>query len=244
MKRLFFILASIVLVSSCLDDGSSTTSEYTLVADFQYGAGVSFKSDSTWFNPQSPEGFGYDALNFYYKLDANKVMHEGGFILSCAQMPASGNTERLPNDWRAYVTTGTQPIDNIYTVYCQNSDSALMPEHDIKFAYKENGTCTMIGCYMVNTVSVVNAVKEHFKTGDRLSVKMTGFLDGTKTGDVEFVLADYSAQKDSIVSRWTPVALDGLGSVDYVDFEVVTTNPNVPTSFCMDEFSATVEISY
>ena len=244
MKRLFFILTSIILVSSCLDDGSETTSEYTLVADFQYGAGVSFKSDSTWFNPQSPEGFGYDALNFYYKLDAGKVMHEGGFILSCAQMPASGNTDRLPNTWRAYLTTGTQPTDNIYTVFCQNSDPALMPEHDMKFAYKANGTCTMVGCYMVNTVEVVNAVKEHFQVGDRLSVKMTGYLEGTKTGETEFVLADYSAQKDSIVSRWTPVELNKLGKVEFVDFEVITTNPNVPTNFCMDNVFATIKVTY
>ena len=66
MKRLLFIIISIILFSSCgFDDGSGTTTQYTLTATFQY-KGVAFRPDSTFVNTSTPKGFGYDALNDKY----------------------------------------------------------------------------------------------------------------------------------------------------------------------------------
>jgi hypothetical protein len=57
-------------------------------------------------------------------------------------------------------------------------------------------------------------------------------------------LAEFTEKKDSIVSVWTPFELKKLGSVQYVDFEVISTDPGVPTCFCMDSMVAEVEIKY
>ena len=82
MKRIFFIIFSLIMVSSCLDDGSGTTQRYQGRADFEYGAGAQFLPDSTFFNTRTPDGFGYDALNFYHQLDPGKIRVDGGFTLS------------------------------------------------------------------------------------------------------------------------------------------------------------------
>ena len=122
-----------ILVSSCFDDGSGMRQTYTKTADFQY-TDISFFSDSTFFNTVTPEGFGYDVLNFYHLLDPGKVRVDGGFMLSCLEMPFSGNTEGMNNTYRTYLTNMTKKYSNIYTVYVQ-SDPAFMPEHDIQFPY-------------------------------------------------------------------------------------------------------------
>ena len=243
MKRILFILFSLIIVASCLDDGSGTTQSYTATANFQY-AEVPFASDSTFFNPQSPEGFGYDVLNFYHQLDGGKTKVEGGFILSCLEMPLSGKTEGLKNTYRCYLAPMKDRFPNIYTVYRQNENGSFMPKHDIQFPYKNTGKCSLTGCFVTNTVEVVDSIKAHFKLGDRLSVKAIGYLDDQKTGEVEIALADFSAQKDSIVSLWTPFELKKLGYVDFVDFEVISTNPNVPTYFCMDNMIYNAEMNY
>ena len=243
MKRILFILFSLVMVSSCLDDGSGMTQSYTATADFQY-AQIQFPADSTFFNSTTPEGFGYDVLNFYHKLNGPKTGVDGGFILSCLEMPKSGNTEGLNNRYRCYLPNLSQPFPNIYTVYHQNPEPALMPEHAIMFPHKNIGTCKLEGCFVTNTVEVAEAIKANFKTGDRLTLRATGYLDGQKTGSVEINLADYSAQKDSIVSRWTPFELEDLKLVEHVDFELISTNPAIPAYFCMDSVVYTAELNY
>ena len=81
-------------------------------------------------------------------------------------------------------------------------------------------------------------------TGDRLTLKATGYLNGIKTGEESIALAEFTAKKDSIVSTWTKFDLSGLASVDFVDFEVVSTREEVPAYFCMDDFVASVTVSY
>lgn len=243
MKRLFFILLSFILVSSCLDDGSGMSQSYTNTADFQYTQ-IQFLPDSTFFNTTTPDGFGFDVLNFYHLLDPGKIWVDGGFILSCLEMPLSGNTQDLDNTYRCYLKDLEKQFSNIYTVYNQNPDEALMPEHGIHFPYTSNGSCILNGCFITNTVEVADYIKENFETGDRMTLKATGYLNGNKTGETEFLLADFSAEKDSIVSIWTPFELEKLGSVEYVDFEIVSTKEGAPAYFCMDNLTYSVEISY
>lgn len=247
MKRLFFILAALVLVASCLDDGSGNRTQYTLTTTFQY-QGLDLGSDSTYFSTTTPEGFSdpNGLLNFYHQLDADAVWFDGGFILSNYEMPASGVTSGLNNVYRVYLDSQANKnmAGNIYTVYHQNPDPALMPKHDMEFPFVANGRCTMLGCFITNTVQVADAIKENFTDGDKMTVKVTGFLNGEKTGEAEFTLAEFTPEKDSIVSRWTRFDLDKLGSIQYVDFEVITTNPAVPAYFCMDSMGTDIELVY
>lgn len=241
MKRLFFILIALASFSSCLDDADMFSS-FVLEATFQYDE-VDFRADSTYFNINDARGFGYNVLNFTHKLDESKSHFLGGFLISSAEMPKSGNTENLNNTYRAYLSDNVLP-GNIYTVYYQNSDASLMPEHDIEFPYHANGTCAMNRCYLTNTVQVADYVRQNFKVGDKLSVKAVGYLSGVKTGEAEMALAEFTAQKDSIVSKWTAFDLSKLGSVDCVDFEVISSDPAVPAYFCMDSVVASITIYY
>ena len=83
-----------------------------------------------------------------------------------------------------------------------------------------------------------------FVDGDKLTLKATGYLDGVKTASAVIDLAEFSAQKDSIVSTWTRFDLGALGNVDYVDFDVISTKEDMPAYFCLDGFVASVTISY
>lgn len=242
MKKILILFFAAVCAASCLDDGSGMGQKYTLGATFQYPS-VKFNPDSTFVNYKDTIGFGFDALNFYHHLDAGLSKAEGGFTLSCAEMPKSGVTEGLFNTYRAMVPTGMDK-GNIYTVFYQNSDPGKMPEHDVEFSATKFGTCKMVGCYVTNTVEVVDYVKQNFVLGDRLSLKAVGYLNGQKTGEAEMSLADFSAQKDSIVTRWTVFDLGKLGMVEHVDFEITSSNADVPAYFCMDSMVAEVTLEY
>jgi hypothetical protein len=159
---------------------------------------------------------------------------------------ATSEVSGLNNVYRVYLDekANKNMKGNIYTVFYQNPDSALMPEHNVEFPFVKNGSCTMLGCFITNTVQVADAIKEKFTIGDKMTVKATGYLDGQKTGEAEFTLAEYTDQKDSIVSSWTLFDLKKLGTIQYIDFEVSSTNPEVPAYFCMDSMGANVELEY
>lgn len=244
MKRFLFIISILFVAASCrFDDGSGMSQSYTNTAHFQY-TDAKFYPDSTFFSTQTPEGFGFDVLNFYHQLDPGKVWVDGGFILSCLEMPLSGNTADLRNTYRCYLTNLKKPFSNIYTVFVQNEDDAFMPKHDIHFPFTSNGSCMPQGCFITNTVEVAEYIKANFEDGDRMTLKATGYLDGKKTGEAEIRLADFSAQKDSVVSIWTPFELDKLGSIEHIDFEIISTKPGAPAYFCMDEFTYKVDLVY
>jgi hypothetical protein len=243
MKRFLFAVLSSIMISSCLGEGEMGNT-YTLNAHFQY-ADMNFYPDSTFFNTAQPNGFGYDALNFYHRLDPGKIWFDGGFLISRLEMPKSGNTEGIENNtYRSYLKNFKGWEGNMYLVYYQNPDPALRPEHSIEFPYTANGSCVISGCYVTNTVEVADSIKANFVPGDRLILKATGYLNGVKTRDQSIALAEYTVAKDSIVSSWTPFRLDALGEVEYVEFEVNSTNPKVPGYFCMDNLVAQIKISY
>jgi hypothetical protein len=242
MKKILILFIAAVCAVSCFDDGSGMGQKYKLVADFQY-TGATFRSDSTFVNYKDTVGFGYDVLNFYHHLDYGMVRAEGGFTISRAGMPKSGVTDGLFNTYRAMIPAD-KSFDNIYVVYRQNPEETLMPEHDVTFSFIQYGTCTMVGCYVTNTVEVVNFIKKHFSKGDRLAIKAVGYLNGQKTGEAEMVLAEFSEKKDSLVTNWSAFDLKQLRSVEHVDFELVSTNPNIPEYFCIDELLASIIVSY
>ena len=106
------------------------------------------------------------------------------------------------------------------------------------------GTCGILGFYVNNTAEVVDSVKANFVDGDRLTLKAVGYLNGAKTGEAQINLAEYTTQKDSIIVNWTPFDLYKLGQVQYVEFEMISTKENVPTSFCMDDMLASIVLEY
>lgn len=247
MKRFISGIAVLLSVVSCLEGAENKISE-TLNLTFEGAFSDDFfGADSVY--AETPF-MCYSLLVFSNKVDKTDEgdpEFKGGFALSClsGDVPEpvdekSGEIAEEPasiNPFRAYAPLGSE---NTYTVYFQSDD---MPEHGMFFNASNLGTCVMSSCYVNNTVEVVDYVRKNFATGDRIILKATGSLGGEKTGSAEMYLADYSWQKDSVVTRWTFFDLSKLGSIDAVDFEI-TSSKEIPTRFCMDKIVATVSLSY
>lgn len=260
------------MAASCFGDGPTYEKSYTLNVNFEYSFDYSqtFGTDSLWFDAATGVGIGYMDMAFYHKLNNDKTGFLGGFMVSYQEMPKapvkdedkdepvepeaqaetdtegdSGENIVVDKRWRAYLL---EPLKsrNTYVVF---HDSDNMPEHDVEFLMSDYGTCLMSECYITNTLAVAESVAEHFDIGDKLVVRATGYLNGSKTQTAEMPLAEFSNQKDSIVSRWTKFDLTKLGSVQYVDFEVeALVSPDkkhlIPTDFCLDNMVSNVNVSY
>ncbi len=238
IKKLIFVLAVAVSAVACFDDDPNYKTSYTLYATFEYN-NVFNSTDSLYFDKVYGTGFGWNNLAFYEKVNGDKTEFLGGFIIS--RLKGSGDSKE--NRFRVNSGTGYN-ASQTYAVYYTDPAATNMPENDIEFLDTKYGTCTMIGCFVNNTKEVVEAVKNSFVEGDRLSVKMTGYLAGAKTGEQEFVLAEFTGQKDSLVTSWSPFKLDKLGVVDIVDIEVMSTRDDIPKAFCMDDMIANIALEY
>ena len=240
MKRIIYMLCVAALAVSCLGDGPTNKSSYYLDVDFEFGTNI-FQTDSVKFDSNQGIGFGNYDLFFFHKLDPAKKDVIGGWAVSGLR---GGGSALGRNEYRVVNSGAGLNGSPTYTVFKYNGTPGNMPEHAVSFLSRDYGTCTMLGCYVNNTVEVVDSIKANFRAGDRLIVKAVGYLSGAMTGEAKFTLAEYTTQKDSIVVNWTPFDLDKLGKVDYVDFEVTSTAKNVPTSFCMDNMVAFVAVEY
>ena len=259
MKKTLFIFIAFLSLASCLKDGGFSDTR-PVYATFEY-SGMDytklFGKDSLFFESDGGYGLGWEYLAFLHKVDTSVTdnwVFQGGVMLSYLKgktfdpadslsMAQSDSLMSADNRFRA-----NSPADpffgRTYLVYHQNQDPALMPQHDIEFLASMVGTCQPLVCYVNNTNYVAYKVAQAFEDGDRLTLKATGYLKGAKTGEVSMELADFSAKKDSIVSTWTKFDLSDLASVDFVDFEVLSTKEDVPGDFCLDYFVTSVTISY
>lgn len=239
MKRIIYLICVAAMAASCFGNSPSVKRTYVLDVNFEYGDHV-FQSDSVRFEEKEGVAIGYQDFLFYHKLNPQKTQVVGGFAVSRLKGYAGANDRNAFRVNRGVGLNGSPT----YAVYKSDANEANMPEHDVFFANRDYGTCTVLGFYVNNTAEVVDSVKANFKPGDRLVLKATGYLNGAKTGEAEFSLAEYSNDKDSIVVRWTPFDLDKLGEVEYVDFEISSTVPNIPASFCMDDLVANISLEY
>jgi hypothetical protein len=95
----------------------------------------------------------------------------------------------------------------------------------------------------IDTLSKIIPEKENktFYT----SVDPTQFYDeNSKPLSKKAFAARGASAKDSIVSLWTPFELTKLGSIEHVDFELISTKDGVPPYFCMDNMVFKVDITY
>lgn len=243
MKRIILFSAILLTAVSCLKDASWSTS-YTLRVTFEFPDDVYssyFDADSLFYDK---EGKGFTWGNTVLAFNQKTVNNEfcGGFLMSCQKgLPEKTDLSEMDGTWRPNSPAGAYG-SKTYAVFYDNQAAEMMPEKDMIFTHAYYGTCTLNSCMVNNTALVAGKVKEHFEAGDRLVLKATGYLAGSKTGEAEFVLADFSSQKDSIVSAWTKFDLDKLGSVDEVDFKVISPNDEVPGYFCIDEISANIAL--
>lgn len=255
MKKVFnylvVVLFAALSVVSCLPDSDYSHSS-VVTADFEY-LFVDFDADSLFYKSEKGEGIGWGSLGFMHKVDTVNWNFEGGLLLSCQKGTlydpadtvalAKDESDVLAKD-RFRVNAPKDSLkDNSYLVFYQNPDSNKMPEHDVVFLAPDHGICQARACFVNNTSYVAYKVAQTFEPGDRLTLTATGYLNGVKTGEASLLLADFSTQKDSIVSTWTAFDLSKLKVYDSIDFNVESTKEGVPGYFCMDYFSAHVTVS-
>ena len=252
MKKIIIAFVAAFAFASCLPEAEFTQT-VPVYANFE-NSGLTFDADSLFYKSIFGEGFAWGgAIGFLHKVDTATWTFEGGTLLSyqkgCLYDPAdtvalSKSDSLVFAQDRFRVNSKRDSVgNNTYAVYYGNPDPGMMPAHDIEFLLKENGTCQVYQCFVNNTSYVAYKVAKTFQPSDRLTLTATGYLKGNKTGDVSINLADFSAQKDSIVSTWTSFDLSRLGAVDYIDFNVTSTKKEVPAYFCMDYLVASVTVS-
>lgn len=224
---------------SCLGDGPTTSTSYNLVVGFEYNDDI-FRADSVRFESEAGVAMAYYDLAFYHKLDPQKTAVLGGFAVS--RLKGEGH-QGGRNEFRVNSGTGVGNTPT-YAVFKYDRTGVNMPQHDIEFINLNYGSCQMSGLYVNNTYEMVEYVKNNFTDGDKISLKATGYLNGAKTADAEVVLAEYTEAKDSIIVKWTPFDLTKLGTIQYVELELLSTKDDIPSSVCIDNVVSTISLEY
>jgi hypothetical protein len=247
-KFLFFAVVAISMVS-CLNSGTFSQS-YTADITFEFSDQVyskEFGKDSVYVCPNEADmGFFYKQYPLSFGQKQVGGVLTGGFVMSYLKGEKNGLLEKEAdsNDkFRVHAATGASNSKTYAVFYCNPSES-MMPQHDIEFGYKDYGSCLPLGCYVNNTTLVARKVREHFQDGDKLTLKAKGTKFDGSTVETSIVLAEYTEAKDSVMYNWTVFDLSKLGAVNSVDFEVVSTNSNVPGYFCLDGYIASINIAY
>lgn len=246
MKKLLLFSAVVLTMVSCLDSGSFSQS-YMADITFEFSNdtyATQFK-DSLYFMPEG-EGFLYGNYPLMFAQSRLDGTFQGGFMMSYLRGEKDGALTRPESEndmYRVHNPSGAAG-SRTYAVFYQNPVDEVMPKHDLEFGFKDVGSCTMLGCYVNNTTLVARKVKEHFTDGDKLILRAKGYKHDGSVDQTDIVLAEYTEAKDSIMYNWTAFSLSKLGSIDYVDFEVISTNPEVPGYFCIDGVLASIDISY
>lgn len=237
-KSLLLVIAVAFLAASCMNK-STFSQKYVAVTTFEY-SGINypevFGSDSTYFDAANGVGLAWDDLVFFHKVESG--LFQGGFMLS--YLKAAGTDEKPAEYVPNYYKVAGPPFAtrNVYAVYHQNPYST-MSGHDVQFMAAAYGTCTLTQCWVNNTDAVYEAAKRSLKSGETLKLVATGYLDEKVTGKAEITLA-----ADTTMYNWTKFDLSKLGSVDAIDFDLVCDNPAIPTCFCLDELTASIDIEY
>ena len=250
LNQLVVVFVAALSVVSCLPEADYSQTA-VVSANFEY-TDAPYDLDSLFYKSNMGLGIGWGSLGFMHKVDTTTWTFEGGVLLSQkkgtlydpADTMALAKSDSLVFAQDRYRVNSVKDTvnNNSYLVYYQNPDSSKMPEHDVLFLIEENATCQAQYCFVNNTGYVAYKVAQTFAPGDRLVLKATGYLDGSKTGEASMFLADFSAQKDSIVSKWTAFDLSKLGVFDAIDFDLVSTKDEVPGYFCVDYFTAQVTV--
>lgn len=245
MKKIFILIFIACAAVSCLSKSGSFSQSYTANITFEFSENAytqSFK-DSIFVMTEG-DGFLYMQQPLFFSQRYSNGTVLGGFSMSYLKGEKDGALTREPkaNDaFRVNAASG-QNGSKTYAVFYDNPQESMMPLHDIEYAYKNSGYMMPQGCYVNNTTLVARKVKEHFKPGDRLVLKATGTRSDGSTAETSIKLADYTEVRDSVMYNWTEFPLSSLGAVDYIDFKVESTNPEVPGYFCMDGLVAGISI--
>lgn len=238
MNRILGILIFAALTASCLGESTFNTT-YIPIITFDT-SDSNFNEDSLYFDTHYKIGFGWDSFMFYHKIDVAFSDFKGGFLLSALNIPRSGQTEALRNNQYRANSKGV----NKFAVFALTDD---MPKNHFEFVYNTSGglkgTCSPAAVRVNNAVAVADSVRAFFVPGDKMVLRLTGYLNNKETGHSDIVLAERATDRDSIVSKWTEMNLGALGSIDEIRLDfILPEGSKVPKIACLDSLVASVNL--
>ncbi len=246
MKRISVLVLSVFAAVSCLEPGSFSQA-YIADVTFEFADPVyteSFK-DSIYVMTEG-EAFNDNRNPLLFAQKYENGVFKGGILLSYLKGEKDGALTKEPVAKDAYRVNAESGHNGskTYAVFYDNPDQTQMPKHDVEFFYRNSGTLTPNGCFVNNTTLVARKIKEHFTDGDKLVLKAIGVKKDGSTVETSIKLAEFTESKDSVMYNWTAFPLSALGTVDYIDFHVESTNPAVPGYFCLDGLNCGVAINF
>ncbi len=248
MKKFLVVFLAAMMAVACLKDGPTNSHQYNLLATFEYvndyDIPTQFGDDSLYVDDVIGLGMVWNDVAFLHKLNEDKKTVKGGFVLSCLKGRVCKEGYEADPVKDLYRVNAPVDSSRTYMVFVDAGVEDMMPAHDVEFYNDQYGTCLVGGCFVNVPVYVAFAASKEFKDGDALVLKATGLRDGKVTAEKSMELITCTEGKVVIPEMWKVFDLKELGDIQYIDFDVQSSNPKVPEVFCMDNFGARVSLEY
>ena len=246
MKSLRYILlmaATLLVVASCWkDDKHRNKYSFALDCDFEY-YDVKFGEDSIFVVENVYAG---GVVHFAAKVDDEGSLM-GGICLAGGVDPTLSDHEA-----KTPFHTVAHQYFNDETTFAVFHETGNMPEKTID-AILYNDDCLVQPQYVLvnNTHPFVRAARYGtglaggaFAADDWASVTFSGFFKGAKTGEAKLNLADFTQEKDSVVTTWTSLDLTPLGNIDEMQISLASSREDMVKDVCFDHMVFKCNIEY
>lgn len=245
----FFLSSFVAALSlgfvSCSDDDND--GPVYLVLDFNK-EGIEMNDETkAWsevFNPEYDNALVYGGFQFSHSANAQYKSYSG----FCPTM-SSDNADHdgdYTYQWSSItgcsVIAGSPYMMAYWSEYDDTKESGIpaKPSCSIKCDRLFNP----VGVYITNSAYAYYAIKNgtefssKFENGDYFTLHINGVRNGVLTGHVDVELANGT----NILSKWLPVSLESLGTVDMIYFTMESSDSgtygmNTPSYFCLDGFT-------
>ncbi|HOD69223.1 MAG TPA: DUF4465 domain-containing protein [Bacteroidaceae bacterium] len=228
---------------SCDNEKEEPIKSYTLSVSLE-------KSDSVYLGTDTANISGY-YFRDDFSVDPFVLTHsfgkwgfgEGFTISSCADNTTPGYT-----NLSAVTRKGVK--SNAYFI-ANTGGAAYSGGLLAEISFKDGKAYNAKECYVTNSTYAYLVIKNHddgmgshgikqWTQSDSFTLTITGYNDRTKTGTVDFKLADGM----KIVDNWEHVDLSTLGKVTRITFVLSSTDNgdwgmNTPSYFCLDQLTVT-----
>jgi hypothetical protein len=161
---------------------------------------------------------------------------------------ACNTTDCAPdNQFAAITLAGVGGATDPYVVGYDGYNDVWFPaRHTTLSLASANSIC---GLYVTNSAYAYRSMKcgdwltpQPFGQGDYFIVRITGYLSGSPVlaSPIDYYLADFTGSTQAYIEdQWKWVNLSSLGTVDALEFSLITSNtgangPNTPMYFCLD----------
>ena len=179
----------------------------------------------------------------------------GGFCASRNQDTKDfSSTEWLSHQWGVMTGGGLSGVGTPFMVgFWNNMETEDVKPEEASCAISYGGlnradAFTPLSVYINNSTYAYycmlngSAYNKKFGKGDYCVLKISGYRDGVKVSNLDFYLADYRAENEAewtIIKDWTYVNLEALGKVEYICFQMESSDTgkwgiNNPAYFFLD----------